>query len=205
MVVFGTGRNLSDDDRNSMEVQSFYSIHDNQFTFTGDDVTVGATTVGNRASGQLVNQTATSVGPNEWVSNDAYVDYDAGKRGWYMDLPLANWKVLRNPGWYQGTVMNLEIDKPAVGSNAVNDDVCADTPAEAAEYFRTRMGAASGRAAKLWLNSPNASLTKEGGPDSVDRIGPDGGYNNRLPGDPSGTKSANLKSFVKVPSWRQIK
>jgi len=135
MVVFGTGRNLTDSDRTNLSTQTIYGVYDD--TVVSRDAgkvnlrpKSGAITGGR---GALVQQhiapapTATGAAGPVWTISSRPVTYTGAspKRGWYLDLPAGE-RVLGNPGWFEGLLVDVPSIVPATGKtwlttlNAIN-------------------------------------------------------------------------------------
>jgi type IV pilus assembly protein PilY1 len=135
MVVFGTGRNLTDADRTDTSTQTIYGVYD------GTVVTrhagklkltpgSGAIAAGREA---LVRQ---DIGPAPTAAGDAGALWTVSSRpvtytgassskGWYLDLPAGE-RVLGNPEWFEGLLVDIPSIVPATGTtwlttlNAIN-------------------------------------------------------------------------------------
>ena len=159
VVTFGTGQNLTTADRSDTTVQSFYGVYDNGFEYLGTGaggvkVTAAADKnlvpwspyTGLRTT-DMVQQTFTALGSGWTSSSNTTLDSDGDgvvdenfvdvigttKRGWYIDLPVQRQRVLRNPGWFDGELLMLYSDVPAVA--AASADPCQAVSTSSASYF----------------------------------------------------------------------
>ena len=84
------------------------------------------------------------------------VDYAAGDRGWYFDLPVASERVLSSPEFYEGSnIMEVMSTTPASGSESeASEETCAASP-KAAKWFRTLINIETGDAPTVALMDVN--------------------------------------------------
>lgn len=156
MVAFGTGVNLTDNDRSNTDVQSVYSILDNtRYRISAGKLVINTDTsdggaVPTTVSGltDLVKQdmvdTTGIAGQGASSSRRFYqmtqndVNYDpakgAVKKGWYFNFQVASERVLR-PMTFFDSSNNLMIFSitPAYGGTGSNEETCepAGTPEKA--------------------------------------------------------------------------
>ncbi|AOG23739.1 pilus assembly protein [Acidovorax sp. RAC01] len=156
MVAFGTGANLTDNDRSSTDVQSVYSVLDNTtYKIVSGKVVVNTDTTDNGvipvAVGgltDLVKQDmvdATGIAGQGvsssrrfWKMTQNEVNYDstkgAVKKGWYFNFQVTSERVLR-PMTFFDSSNNLMVFSvtPAYGGNGSTDETCepAGTPEKA--------------------------------------------------------------------------
>ena len=230
VVVFGTGQNLTVTDRSDISVQSFYGVYDNGFTLT--NLNAGGVTVGAAAdmgkttwspyrgtrSTDMVQQTFIAMAGG-WTSTsnttkdtdgDGVVDDDfvdvigTTKRGWYIDLPVQRERVLRNPAWFDGELLMLYSDVPAVA--AVTPDPCQAVSTSAASHFTSVLNGLTG-------NKPNDDVFAGFGGDRKEDNGP-----KDLPLDSHpkvdivcvaecskpNQQLMLMDRYFKTPSWRQM-
>ena len=104
MIVFGTGRMLSDEDRASAGTQSIYGIHDRD---GADPVPAGRSALLQQAIEPA--QVGMVSGRKLWTStNHAFPPPDAQPlRGWYLDLPSIGERVIANPVEYEGKLVDV--------------------------------------------------------------------------------------------------
>lgn len=154
MVAFGTGINVTEENRTDISKQSFYSILDNtryKVCIAGDSsCTAGKIIVDTQAA------TPTTVSKNNLVARSFSNNAIAGSgnstnqdfwnmgtqtalsylnsKGWYFDLPETGERVIRNPVFYTASsnVINIRSDVPASGGNT-EGETCepTSTPAKA--------------------------------------------------------------------------
>lgn len=205
MVVFGTGRLLTDADRIDTSSQALYGIR--------DQAEAGPLPAGR---GALVQQAidpapvGMAAGRQLWTSSDHLLP-SAGSdanRGWYFDLPAAGERLVAHPQWFEGKLVDVtSMVPPGAGTSPEGPESCE--PA-ATETFRTTLQALDGA-------RPRSPLYGDAGSSiSASRI--------ELHGEPSvpikshgqerairfDAKSAEdpprqrLGFIAKRPSWRQL-
>ena len=172
MVAFGTGRNVTVEDRSSIEQQSLYSVLDNTHyrKRSGSsliEVHPGETCSGGGAgclkapvpapvasSAVLVNQSVSasamsgegaSAGTQFWSGSKNTVDWtNNDTRGWYLNLPATGERVLSATGFYDGSnVMAVLSRVPASGSGDLLDEMCSADP-NAGKQFLTLVNIMNG-------------------------------------------------------------
>jgi type IV pilus assembly protein PilY1 len=172
MVVFGTGRNLTDADQSSTAVQSVYGIHDNtsisrnatnELSFSG-----GAALTGGRSElvGQSVDPavagTAAS-GARMWSLSSNAVDYvGAGaKKGWYLDLPDSGERVVSNLSWFAGQLIDVNSTVPNIGSDTA-EETCSPSLMVGHDFLNT-MNALTGAAprSQVYAYAASGALSAE--------------------------------------------
>lgn len=227
MVVFGTGQNLTVDDRTDITVQSFYGLYDFGFklkdapdSFLAGGVEVKAASNMNQAAWsplpglrstamlrQTVNDAAGTTSRALDTKNIPGVNaIGTTYRGWYMDLPVQRERVLRNPRWFDGDLLDLLTDVPAVAP--VSPDPCDAVDTSAAAYYTTVINAVTGNAPvdDVWVGEPDINRD-EGELAAVETrndtramstcVGPDC--------DSQDPVQRNLLGrYFKTPSWRQM-
>lgn len=175
MVAFGTGRNMTEKDRVSVLPQTFYSVLDmTRYTETGNQVSRDTSVnnpvvpAGRTKLASRVYTSASKTGSgnssqlNFWGqqapsgSINRKVDYAAGDRGWYFDLPVASERVLSSPEFYEGSnIMEVMSTTPASGSESeANEESCAASP-KSAKWFRTLINIETGDAPTVALMDVN--------------------------------------------------
>lgn len=124
MIVFGTGRNLTDADRTDSSVQSLYGVYDDtvvtreahrvKLLERSDRLAASRTTLVQQHIGQA--PTVTGAGGALWTVSSHPVPYTGAdrKKGWYIDLPPGE-RVLGNPGWFEGHLVDMTSTVPATG------------------------------------------------------------------------------------------
>ena len=139
MIVFGTGRMLSDEDRASAGTQSIYGIHDRDGV---DPVPAGRSALLQQAIAPA--QVGVVSGRKLWTStNHALPGPDAEpKHGWYLDLPSIGERVIAHPLEYEGKLVDvLTVAPPAAFRTPGLPESC-DPPATL--NFRTTLNALDG-------------------------------------------------------------
>jgi type IV pilus assembly protein PilY1 len=226
MIVFGTGQNFTVTDRSDTTVQSFYGLYDFGYKLDADpakayiaggvkimapaDNTKNSWSLPGRRTTAMKQQTASAGNSRTSANLPAAQVSQMGSvyRGWYLDLPEARERVLRNPMWYDGDLLDLLSDVPAVA--ATSNDPCQAVNTSAARYFITTLNAVSG-------NAPNTSVWGKGdlqnrkesdlpilptrdpgnGTQPTTCVGPDCK-------DPKPRERNLLGRYFKTPSWRQL-
>lgn len=140
VVVFGTGRFLSDPDRADAATQSVYGIRDRD---NAEPVppersallqqSIDPVAVGTLAGRQLWTSTGQALhAPGEMEA----------KRGWYLDLPMAGERVIRNPVEYEGRLVDIvSMAPPAAFRLPAPPESCGPP---AILHFRTTLNALDG-------------------------------------------------------------
>lgn len=163
MVAFGTGRTMTEQDRASVERQTFYAVLDKtRYKASGSSVEVDNASANDRVQDRTSlkerKYTSTSVAGSGAASGLTYwgqekptgsvntkVDYKKGDRGWFFDLPEARERVTQSPEFYDGSrIIELKSVIPAKGS--LTDDgkeTCGVDP-EASKGFRTLINIETG-------------------------------------------------------------
>lgn len=147
MVAFGTGRNVTQDDPNSVQVQSLYSVLDNT-RYSSVDTSLGKRlqvhpgdssctlptngcipapkTLGTGVvNARLAEQKITEIGNGDFATvaakdatNELNKDTWANFNGWYMDLPAVGERLLKPMEFYDGSnILAVYSQVPAKGSN----------------------------------------------------------------------------------------
>ena len=198
MVAFGTGQNLTENDRADTSIQTVYSVLDNtryEIESTGSNkglVKAKASnptpaTVGGRSdlqaesvtggTGSGTAGTGASAGRSFWKLSNTEVVYSCdgapssctAKKGWYMDLPVAGERVTTSFDFYDGgNILEIISEKPASGSATASGEEVCAPQPQAARPFRTLINIASGSAAK----PPIMDVNGDGAYTATD----DGGY-----------------------------
>ena len=216
MLVFGTGRLLTDADRADIAVQSIYGIHDDSVvTRTGGKLRMEIAS-GPVATGRslLVAQTLQpgdgTPGARGLVSSNPVPYEGAGRRrGWYLDLPAGE-RVIANPAWFEGRLVDVPSTQPA--RNAPSLEESCDANAATARSFRTTLHAIDGNAPKSQLYADAPQTNAAGGFASRDHsalgielVG-DGGRKRTalcLPGHACIQRTPLGRTLLR-PSWRQL-
>ena len=164
MVVFGTGRNITQADTNDVAVQTLYSVLDNTRyniittskgsrlkVHPGDDSSSipapKALGTGVTAAG-LIQQKITEItlaNSGTGTSFDSFGSISQNtldwtqKNGWYMDLPAVGERLLKNMEFYDGSnILAVYSQVPAKGSNVdVNVESCESTSVDEERQYRS--------------------------------------------------------------------
>lgn len=208
MLAFGTGRELTVADRLDGQVQTVYGVH--------DDTAISRATPAQRAAGaaalkldegkgpvaggrgQLVAQT---VSAGTVSSNPVHYTGSEARRGWLLDLPVARERVLHNPDWFEGDLIDVWSTVPASADG--------DLAASAAKSYRTTLDIINGSAPKsrLYADTPSvaagqASRVEAGLGVGIRSATKEIGVN--APGMPAPATRHRLGRITKRPSWRQL-
>ena len=169
MVAFGTGRNITENDRTDTSVQSVYAVRDNTIYMPDSaaspanskiKINTGVTpaVVGTGRSNlvqQSVNMPSVTAGQGASTGDNFYtltnnpVNYGStgtnpNKRGWYIDLPVSGERVLGNMEFFAGTgVLEIISKVPASGGNT-EGETCEPTSTPE-KTFRTFMSIQDGK------------------------------------------------------------
>jgi len=209
MLAFGTGQDGSAADRLDGQPQSVYGIHDDTPIGRRDDGGIlfgkGSGPVeGGRA--RLVRQTAENdprhgVGT---VSSNAPRGVGGGTappRGWWLDLPLPRERVLRNPSWFDGDLVDI-------WSSVPSDDP-AEPPAAAPRSWRTTLDIFNGSAprSRLYLHVPAGASGQPSRVETTSSVAirdPAREWSVAAPGMPAPPPVIRLGGIMMRPSWRQL-
>lgn len=163
MVAFGTGRSLTQADRQSVAVQTVYSVIDNtQYTVTKGLLSIN-TQVAPEAVGtgrsKLVEQkitTAFASAGREFAAlsseNVAFTGENA-KKGWYYDLIKPGQRVLDPISFYDGTNL-LEVLSVVPTVDSQGESCTPNSPAQA--YYRTFLNIMDGKPPSFQIIDKNA-------------------------------------------------
>ena len=225
MVVFGTGQNLTVADRSDITTQSFYGLYDFGFKLkTTNPYLAGGVTVmaaskmnqtawspspGTRSTamlGQTINAAAGTSSRNLDVAALSMDAMGTTYRGWFMDLPVSRERVLRNPRWFDGDLLDLLSDVPAVAP--VSPDPCQAVTTSAAAYYTTVVNAVTGNApsSDVWVDPPGVNR-EEGELAAVETL-TDSKAMSTCVGPDCDTHDPVVRNllgrYFKTPSWRQM-
>jgi type IV pilus assembly protein PilY1 len=181
MVSVGTGRNLTDADRTSTAIDTYYALWDkSSFTLTGNTVTLTEGSVINTTSstalptttGGLVQQTITGTvtanGSVYYSSSNNPVDYSTN-RGWYIDLSLAGGeRVLINTRLFSGETILMTSTVPKVNTSSMAE-TCKEVPNIDANYLYF-LNMFTGNQPKIPVvdtGTDNVNILAEGGGDTA--------------------------------------
>nr|WP_250207738.1 PilC/PilY family type IV pilus protein [Curvibacter sp. CHRR-16] len=155
MLAFGTGQNLTDNDRTNTAVQSYFGIWDNSIFATnpkrtdgtngGITITDASTTINTTSSPaltklqqQTINSTpvADTGGTNYYNSTSNIFTYGTGtgqKMGWYLDWPLSGQRVLTNTRTFAGQKILIQTTIPKAGDVSTTE-TCSGSPVAEKSY-----------------------------------------------------------------------
>ncbi|RYH68063.1 MAG: hypothetical protein EON54_03005 [Alcaligenaceae bacterium] len=217
MLIFGTGRNLTDKDRADQSKQTLYGLHDvTSFKMDGAVVSLGtednsvtgmtdlvAQTVGSAKSG-----TATTGNDLFTVSSNkiSFTGTNA-KKGWYLNFPRLKERSVEDVVWLRGSIFEARLMVPTAGANG--EESC--TPSQSEDQFaKIAFDAVNGGAPKTPVYAVEngvgtyvTGVTKAG--KSLDKVGggsvtvspPNGGA--RAGVDPNKAPGSITKLY---PTWR---
>lgn len=213
VVAFGTGRRHASGDGPAPQGQTIYGIHDDTPILRHDKVGPAGEPTPRFGAGRgpvtngrigLVAQTVQLGGAGDaGIVSSHPVPYagSEARRGWFLDLPLPGERVLQNPGWFEGDLIDVWSQVPAPDSGL-------DMP-RPARRLRTTLDILNGSAPRstLYTHLPAAN----GGQPSRLEAGLGVGIrSDRLersvsaPGQPVAPPMQRLGSILLRPSWRQL-
>ncbi|MDM0072857.1 PilC/PilY family type IV pilus protein [Variovorax sp. J2P1-59] len=208
MLAFGTGRMPTVADPPDSQVQTVYGIHDDTpiIRRKGAGLTLGegqGTITDGRA--RLIRRTA-SVDPRTGLGTIAskpssLPDNKAAPRGWLLDLPVARERVVQNPGWFEGDLIDVWSSVPPTGKG--------DPPVSAARSYRNTLNIFTGAAPTSQLYSqapalaPDQPFRAETRPSARIRNGSQE-LSASPPGMPTPPAINRLGMITKRASWRQL-
>jgi type IV pilus assembly protein PilY1 len=227
MLAFGTGRNLTASDAADTSPQSIYGIYDdtqisrlatlNPATRSG---TVAFTQKGGPVTGRdkLVRQTMISSGatPAAGTVSSNPVPYSGAnaRRGWFIDLSMAaGQRVVRNPNWFDGDLIDIYSMVPARGGNGPTGSqtgVC-DPAIVAEKNYRTTLDIIQGGPPKSRLYASLAPVAS--GHIATIEVGPGALLSNgtqEISVAPPGSMASptperlRLGKIIKRAAWRQL-
>jgi type IV pilus assembly protein PilY1 len=212
MLAFGTGRHLTKADRADTSRQSVYGIYDNtQITRPPGSGSVSMTEkrpVSGR--GELVEQAmiASPTQPVGTVSSTPVPYSGAGaRRGWFIDLPFAGQRILRNLNWFDGDLIDVESTVPAKGGDT-EVDTCVP-PTASGKGYRTTIDILQGNPPKSRIYASLPSLAS--GPVATIEVGlnaPLSSGKQQIAVPPTGMPPPPARDylgrFVKRAAWRQM-
>ena len=172
MVAFGTGVNLTDDDRSSSAVQSMYAIQDNtRYKIVSGRVTIDSSVTPKAVlsdKSELVAQTVleahagtgVSTGSGFFKLSDNDVNYDeaagAVKRGWYFDFPASGERVLKQIFFYDGSnILAIASTQPAYGGNGSSTEESCEPAGTPEKTYLTLMNIMDGKRPSVQVMDQN--------------------------------------------------
>ena len=221
MLAFGTGRNFEAADRLDAHVQSLYGLHDDTPVRRGvtprpgegGGVTPrpgedgggaprpgeGSGPIGDRS--QLASRRIEAVPGHHALGIVRATGAEAARRGWFIDLPLARERVLQNPGWFEGDLVDIwsVVPSPDLDQRASG----------AGRRYRLTVDLFTGSAPNSPIYAPAPVMS--GGQPSRIEAGPSAtlhqaGRNVEVtaPGLPPPPERLPLGRIIRRPSWRQL-
>lgn len=175
MLMFGTGRLLSNADRSSIDNEYVLAIRD-AASYSSTPVLAGgvANTLGSvklvdkssdRVDWQDLVEIHTVLNGDSWNLSNTPVDYSSNK-GWFFQLPVAGSRVLENSLWTIGEQFRVPIVLPAQGGSLEAKETC-DVEFAASQYYQANLAIrtaapvlppaqcdANGGNCKDWLQDP---------------------------------------------------
>jgi len=142
ILAFGTGREMTLQDRTTNSVQTLYAVRDDTtFAPSSTPMMSGGTVItGGRSS--LVAQTLTTtvtINQQQFGKTTANVVNYTGtgaKRGWYLDFPVLGERAVFNGGKLSDRLIYVRSRVPAVGNqNGTEEETCEPNATAAAEYM----------------------------------------------------------------------
>ncbi|MDM0030986.1 hypothetical protein QTI33_02385 [Variovorax sp. J22P271] len=213
LVAFGTGRRDAPGEGPGLQGQTIYGIHDDTPILrhpkagpTGEPTPGFGAGRGPVTNGRLglVAQTVQLSGAGDAgavSSNPVPYTGSEARRGWFLDLPLSGERVVQNPGWFEGDLIDVWSQVPA-------PDGSLDMPPPA-RRLRTTLDILNGSAPRstLYAHLPAAN---DGQPSRLEAGLGIGIRSDRLersisaPGQPVAPARQRLGSILLRPNWRQL-
>jgi type IV pilus assembly protein PilY1 len=234
-LLFGTGRNIQEADRNNASAQTLYSVWDKS-TYSFPSGVLTAADAHNITTGRaaLVQQTVvgavTSTASGATTDTDFYntsentVAYSRGdntaRRGWYFDLPASRERVLSNPQLFEGQKVIVSSNVPKVGSSGETCDFDAVTEDNWINVFNMITGSPSKTpvfsTTDTSMNLAKATRTRFGSGEYISINKSDGGidlisFKNDDPTCPPGQLCTEKRTLTtgSVPGaradWREVR
>ncbi|RYF02408.1 MAG: hypothetical protein EOO32_00395 [Comamonadaceae bacterium] len=205
MVVFGTGRNVTKDDADNLQVQSLYGVLDNtrySYKGTGDDMRLrvqsactscddGKAVANAEPAGRGVDKLARQSISSSPVASNGGRDFwkieqaaAAGtpsvnwntQKGWYLDLPVEGERVVENMQFYDSTnLLAVYSHAPAYAPAPVCEKAASSAPGTAERQFVTIINAIDGAAPRVQLVDVNSDGLYNAKDASASRIEGKGG------------------------------
>ena len=183
MVAFGTGRNVSQDDAASVDVQTLYSVLDNTryrvvSTAKGKRLQVhpgGGTCPGGAScvpapavlgegvtNAKLAQQKITELSGSDFSTVDVVDDLKKSTwdkhNGWFLDLPAVGERLLKPTEFYDGSnILAVWSQVPAKGADVdPNVESCTSASVDAERQFRMLINIMDGKRPSVQLLDMNA-------------------------------------------------
>ena len=215
LVAFGTGRRNAPRDGSGTQVQTIYGIHDDTPILRNGTVGPasggptpglgagkGPVTEGRTGLVAQTLQTDSARGADTVSSHPVPYAGSEARRGWFLDLPLPGERVVQNPGWFEGDLIDVWSQVPAPDSGL-------DVPPPPARRFRTTLDILNGSAPRSMLYA-HLPVATGGQPSRLEAGLGIGIRSDRLeravsaPGQPVAPPTQRLGSILLRPSWRQL-
>lgn len=232
MVAFGTGVNVTDDDRSSSAIHTVYSIHDNTvYKLVSGKVTIDSSVTPkavNKDKSELATQTVIeeitgAANLFSRLTNDD-VNYDttvgAAKRGWYFNLPKSGERVLKQIFFYDASnILAVMSTSPAYGGNGSSTEESCEPAGTAEKSYLTLLNIMDGKRPSVQVMDLNNdhfynALDRDVSRITLDEPGPTLSITSKDKikiqcADPSSLSCkppelARLPTQNLRPSWRQI-
>ena len=196
MVAFGTGRNLTMEDRSATETQAIYSVLDNtrykprtsasarllQVHPGGTEggatipapqaLPVDAGLVAQRvASATTHSGVGVSAGTDFWATSGNEVDWNnPATKGWFLNLPASGERLLQTMPFYDGSnILAVNTQVPARGSGDLEDETCSAVP-EAGKRYLTMLNIMTGKPPSVQLMDLNGDGFYNAADNNVSRM-----------------------------------
>ena len=150
MIAFGTGREMTLNDRTSTSPQTLYSIWDNTVLNLKTASMSGGTVVANGRA-DLIEQTQASTttinGQTYFKTTSNSVPYTGAgaKRGWHMEWPGLGERAVNNGGMLTSQLLFMRSRMPANGTQSGNNEETCVPNATAANEFLTLLDIVTGK------------------------------------------------------------
>ncbi len=230
MVAFGTGRNLTADDRESNNLESLYSILD-KTTYdldpTGKFVTPVSTATPATGLTKLVKQefeattvagSGTNTGKTYWKTTANTVNFGApdNSEGWYIDFKRPRERILKSFGFYDNSnLLEIFSESPASGGSTSTSEESCDPPSAPNQQYLSIINLFNGKPPSIQIMDSNGdgfyNAATDKGVNSQDIKGPafqskgPGGDNiYRGPSENPPDILAAMPIQTLRPSWRQL-
>lgn len=247
MVAFGTGKNIERDDPINKQVQSLYGVLDNTHYEYRDPTdpskgvkassacspnpcppTPVGTGVNNLVEQAIDAQHTGADGREYWTLEDpddtgsSKIDWASGDRGWYMDLPEDNERLLKNISFYAGTnILSVYSQIPSRGTSGDESELgesCSATDVVTGRQFLTLLNIMDGRRPAIPLLDLDGDGLYDGADENVSRVEVNIGAQTQTvvtPPDKYGDDSERIlmdgdilgrlpPELALRPSWRQL-
>nr|WP_237426629.1 PilC/PilY family type IV pilus protein [Delftia sp. CH05] len=181
MVAFGTGRNVTKDDPNSIQVQTLYSVLDEtRYRFANEEKTLIEVHPGDAScargsdciptpkargvgvtNAKLAQQTFQELGNGDFATvnatDDLKIDTWKDFNGWYIDMPAIGERLLKPLEFYDGSnILVMYSQVPAKGSNVdVSIESCESSSVDEERQYRTLINIMDGKRPTIQIVDKN--------------------------------------------------